>query len=97
MEEIDEDQSIIVTSTVAITNNDSAAGIESEDGANIEEKDAAVLEGGGVAGNNARGDEGVLEGVAIGDVVDDANVSDSDEDVSIARLCLFPSSRTIFH
>ena len=84
MEEIDDEDHPIILTTVA-TSNESAVSIENESGAGIiEEKDAAVLEGGGVAGNNARGDEGVLEGVAIGDVVDDANVSDSDEEVSFA-------------
>ena len=45
-----------------------------------EEKD---IEDGGIAGNNVRGDEGVLAGVAIGDTIDDdaANISDSDDDV----------------
>ena len=51
-----------------------------EDAVVKDEKDTAVLEDGGVAGNNARGDEGVLEGVAIGEV-DEGNASDSDDDV----------------
>ena len=85
MEEIDDEDHPIILTTAAVTSEESAsASVENESGTGLEEKDAAVLEDGGVAGNNARGDEGVLEGVAIGDVVEDANVSDSDDDVSIA-------------
>ena len=40
--------------------------------------EAIIAEDGGVAGNNNRGDEGVLEGVAVGNI--DVYSSDSDED-----------------
>ncbi len=62
----------------------SSSSSSADDAVVKDEKDAAVLEDGGVAGNNARGDEGVLEGVAIGEV-DEGNASDSDDDV---RHCL---------
>lgn len=41
-------------------------------------EEAIIAEDGGVAGNNNRGDEGVLEGVAVGNI--DVYSSDSDED-----------------
>lgn len=44
----------------------------------IAEPDTVIAEEGGIAGNNNRGDEGVLEGVAVGDI--DVYSSDSDED-----------------
>lgn len=43
-----------------------------------ESEEAIIAEDGGVAGNNNRGDEGVLEGVAVGNI--DVYSSDSDED-----------------
>lgn len=44
-----------------------------------DESDEAVApEDGGIAGNNNRGDEGVLEGVAVGGI--DVYSSDSDEE-----------------
>ena len=65
-----------------------------EDAVVKDEKDTAVLEDGGVAGNNARGDEGVLEGVAIGEV-DEGNASDSDDDVRPLSFFFFIASRTL--
>lgn len=43
-----------------------------------ESEEAIIAEDEGVAGNNNRGDEGVLEGVAVGNI--DVYSSDSDED-----------------
>ena len=52
--------------------------INSNDAKLSESEEAIIAEDGGVAGNNNRGDEGVLEGVAVGNI--DVYSSDSDED-----------------
>ena len=50
----------------------------------IDDVDVTGIEDGGIVGNNTRGDEGVLEGVAIGNI--DALSSDSEDDVSIVFI-----------
>lgn len=52
--------------------------VTSSDAKLSESEEAIIAEDGGVAGNNNRGDEGVLEGVAVGNI--DVYSSDSDED-----------------
>ena len=52
--------------------------VTSSDAKLSESEEAIIAEDGGVAGNNNRGDEGVLEGVAVGNI--DVYSSDSYED-----------------
>jgi predicted alpha-1,6-mannanase (GH76 family) len=52
----------------------------------IESDETVIAEDGGVAGNNNRGDEGLLEGVAVGNI--DAYCSDSDDDEEEVRIIL---------
>jgi hypothetical protein len=49
----------------------------------IESDETVIAEDGGVAGNNNRGDEGLLEGVAVGSI--DAYCSDTDDDEEEVR------------
>lgn len=52
----------------------------------VESDETVIAEDGGVAGNNNRGDEGLLEGVAVGNI--DAYCSDSDDDEDEVSLPL---------
>lgn len=54
----------------------------------IESDETVIAEDGVFAGNNHRGDEGLLEGVAVGNI--DAYNSDSDDDEEEVRSILKP-------
>jgi hypothetical protein len=69
-----------IIKTIHATNSTKAATNEEITNNFTENEDAAVADDGGVVGNNNRGDEGVMEGVAIGNA--DEFSSDSEDEVS---------------
>ena len=71
---VDEDEALRNIQTQGESSTEST----SADIKQSEADETVIIEDGGVAGNNNRGDEGVLEGVAVGSI--DVYSSDSDEE-----------------
>ena len=71
---VDEDEALRNIQTQGESLNESS----SSEVKQSETDETVIIEDGGVAGNNNRGDEGVLEGVAVGSI--DVYSSDSDEE-----------------
>lgn len=73
-----------VIKSIQTTNSGKAPTSEEVSSNFTENEDVAVADDGGVLGNNNRGDEGVMEGVAIGNA--DEFSSDSEDEVSRVRF-----------